>query len=128
MITLSIDPGPQLSGYVIVQDNIIIDHGKIDLKRLKQLGQKFDRVLIEITDFPIQNAGESYRDTCIVIGRLTEHFNKLSIVIYIGRNEAKNYFGVKNDTGVRKLLRSKGIKLVNDPLHAYFIYHYYNSR
>lgn len=125
MITLSIDPGPKLNGYVVIKDNNITQHGKVSLKELKALNYKFDRVLIEITDFPIFNAGESYRDTCIVIGRLSEFF-KSTTVLYIGRKEAKDKFGLKNDTDVRRLLRANGIKLTGDALHAYFIYHYYS--
>jgi len=128
-MTLAIDPGPKLSGFVLINesDNSIVKFGKISLKEIKLLQSQFkiDRLIIEITDFPIAMAGESFRDTNIIIGRIIEFYKCACILI--GRKEAVNYFKLKDDTGSRRYLKKLGIKLKNDSWQAYLIYHYYKS-
>lgn len=128
-MTLAIDPGPKLSGFVVVDESngTILKFGKISLKEIKLLQSEFkiDRLLIEITDFPIAMAGESFRDTNIIIGRIIEFYK--CACIQIGRKEAINYFKLKDDTGVRHYLKSLGVKLKTDSWQAYLIYHYYKS-
>ena len=130
MATLSIDPGPQRSGFVIVENGKVIEFGKIKLNEIKLLKEKhsIDTVLIEVTDWPVFNAGESYRDTCIVIGRIVEYYHKSALVVPVGRKAAKDHFKLKNDTEVIRFLKSQGIDFGKqkdkDHWHAYFIYHY----
>ena len=128
-MTLAIDPGPKLSGFVLINesDDSIVKFGKISLKEIKLLQSQFkiDRLIIEITDFPIAMAGESFRDTNIIIGRIIEFYKCACILI--GRKEAVNYFGLKNDKAVIAFLKSLGIKLKTDAWQAYLIYQYYKS-
>ena len=128
MIVLAIDPGPLLSGYVVVEDNKVISFGKINLKQIKALPYKFDTILIEVTDWPIQNAGESFRDTCIVAGRLIEYFSKTCVTLQLGRQHVRNTFNLKNDSEVVKYLKTKGLKLVKDSWQAYLLYHFYSTK
>lgn len=126
MRVLCIDPGPKLSGYVIVDNDIITDFGKVNLNALKMLRGLFDTIIIEVTDWPIANAGESYRDTCIVIGRLIEYYQNKSIILKLGRKATRNHFKLKNDSDVIRFLKSKGIKkLVADSWQAYLLYYFY---
>lgn len=127
MITLAIDPGPLKSGYVLIRNNNIIAFGKESLAEIKKiyLDNRPDRILIEITDWPVPLAGESYRDTNIVIGRMLEFFR--CICLTIGRAEARNHFHLKNDSDVIKFLRQQNIKLKTDAWQAYLLYHYYET-
>lgn len=127
-MTLSIDPGPIASGYVVTDKGLIVEFGKASLKEIKLLQSRFkiDRLLIEVTDWPIPLAGESYRDTNIVIGRILEFFK--CICIQIGRREARNHFNLKNDAAVIKFFRQKGVKLRLDSWQAYLIYYYYEQQ
>lgn len=128
MITLCIDPAPSLSGFVVVDNGVIVSHGKTTLGQIKLLSKeyKIDRLLIEWTDFPIQNAGESFRDTNIIIGRIIEFYTKKCSVITIGRKEAMNKFGLKKDPDVLKFLKAKKIKLFKDSWQAMLLYYYYD--
>lgn len=127
-MTLSIDPGPKESGYVVTDKGAIVEFGKAPLKEIKLLQSRFkiDRLLIEVTDWPIALAGESYRDTNIVIGRILEFFK--CIKIQIGRKEARDHFNLKNDAAVIKFFKAKGIKLRVDAWQAYLIYYYYENQ
>lgn len=82
---LAIDPGPQQSGYAIVDHNYhATDFGKVPTEDLLlKVGDNFDTVVIEMvshygTGMP---AGKEVFDTCVWIGRFLQHFTVCRIPV-----------------------------------------------
>jgi hypothetical protein len=84
-VILAIDPGPQQSGYAIVDQNYhATDFGKVPTEDLLlKVGDSFDAVVIEMvshygTGMP---AGKEVFDTCVWIGRFLQHFTVCRIPV-----------------------------------------------
>ncbi|MCK9497845.1 MAG: hypothetical protein M0Q27_03435 [Candidatus Colwellbacteria bacterium] len=85
---LAIDPGPQYSAYVLVnQKGGVLRHGYEENERLKAVWPTADRLLVEMVASYGMPVGQEIFETCLWIGRFIEAFGKPFVKVY--RKEVK---------------------------------------
>lgn len=72
MTLIAIDPGPECSAYVAMQESLVLDHGKIPNCALIRLLEFYDVVAIEMIASYGKPVGAETFDTCVWIGRFIE--------------------------------------------------------
>lgn len=109
---LGIDPANELSGYVIIDENLKpIEFGKIPndelLNRVYELKDELDYIAIEMIACYGMAVGKTVFETCVYIGRLLEAVKDCENVKLIYRKDEKmNFCGTmkSKDKDIRQAL------------------------
>lgn len=128
---MAIDPGPSACGIFWERDSGETGYIKdATLKQIKELGFAYRTIIIEICDFPVMNAGPSFRDTNIMIGRLIEFFSNKCSIVRLGRKgftDSLRPLYTPDDSGVIKFCKNAGYKAVSHAWQACGLLLYYKS-
>lgn len=85
MKILAVDPGNEMSAYVILDDSFIIhDKGIVDNEELLKIAEEkeYDKLIIEMITSYGMPVGREIFETCVFIGRLREKSTKPYKYIY----------------------------------------------
>ena len=85
MKILAVDPGNEISAYVILDDSFIIhDKGLVDNEELLKIAEEkeYDKLVIEMIASYGMPVGREIFETCVFIGRLREKSSKSYKYIY----------------------------------------------
>ena len=105
-----IDPGPKVSGWVLLQGSTVADSGVADnhdLLRWVQAGQGADLLAIEMIASMGMAVGQSTFETVRWIGRFQQAWRDPEAVRFVKRHEVKQYLcgnQLAKDANVRQAL------------------------